>query len=92
MGLFIGGFNIGLSLILMYEVYDLSEGLLWVCEGDAILAFRDDEIGDLSLIVKYCLSDRNVVVGASKLDPYELSLIELIFDSLSVGKTFKEAY
>lgn len=51
MGLLIGGFNIGLNLILMDEVYDLPEGLLWVCVGDAILTFHDDKISDLSLIV-----------------------------------------
>lgn len=35
----------------MDEVYDLSECLLWVCVGDSILAFHDDEISDFSLIV-----------------------------------------
>ena len=91
MELLIGCLNIRLSLILVDEVYDLFEGLLWVRVSDTILAFIDDEISDFSLIVEDCLPDCNVIVSASKLNPHKLPLLKLIFDSLVVGKTFDEA-
>jgi hypothetical protein len=87
---FFRGFHCGLCLVLLYEVDDLSEGLLRVSVGDAIFSFDDDEIGDLPLVVEDGLADGHIIVGPAQLYPHEFLLLQLFPAPLTTAQSHEE--